>query len=491
MTMGNEPRSLLRAEATLLRIPVFGLAVKGSARLDGFEFRHRRKGEGTGVDVVLRTERDGGSPYPGPLSRRIHMALLQLITERGFPFENPVIFHWRDLCRRMGLPNSGRRIGEFKAALRATWGLKLFGFSAIDGKGDPADWRRLYVDCRFANDRLDEGEGEIDLLAPSHPDLDKGAEVPQGCNAVWLAPWYLERLNALHSAPLDYVLWKRLENVGPLASRLYEFLLPTFYRHETIQIGYERLALAMPVAPQTRPSHAVRQFADALEALRSEAILSASSWETMKSTGRPKLLLARGALLDPNTPSKASAGEASPTETKRSETEPDGVPLEVAERFAAEFYRILGKPHQPYKSDLAVAQGLIGRFGESRAFAILPDAVKRLKVRFRNAETLGALGRYFEEAAVESNRRREEAQKANDLAIEQAARRAKDLAEDQALRETWANLPETARASIRATVLKEHPSFRRIPSLVEAACIQKMRAEPSFAGLPTPGSEIA
>ena len=247
----------------------------------------------------------------------------------------------------------------------------------------------------------------------------------------------------------------------------------------------------MPVTPQTRPSHAVRQFADALEVLRNEAILSASSWETMKSTGRPKLLLSRGALLDPKASPKAKVTELSPSLARRSETEQEGVAPEVAERFAAEFYQTLGKPYRPYKSDLAVAQGLIARYGEARAFAILPDAVKRLKIRFRNAETLGALGRYFEEAAAENARRREEAQRVNDLAVEQAAQRARDLAEDQALRAIWANLPEAARESIRAKVLKEHPSFRRIPSLVEAACIQRIRTDAGLAGLPSPGSETA
>ena len=123
----TEERRILKAEATLLRIPIFALAVKGSASLDGFEFRYARKrGEDT-VEVAIRTERDPQLPYPGPLPRRIHMACLSLVAERGFPFENPLTWTWRDLCRRMGLPNSGRRDGEFKRAIRATWGLKIFG----------------------------------------------------------------------------------------------------------------------------------------------------------------------------------------------------------------------------------------------------------------------------------------------------------------------------------------------------------------------------
>ncbi len=111
-------KAIIRAEATLLRIPLFGLAVKGSAQLDGIEFRfHRRRGDQT-LEAVIRTERDEKTPYPGPLSRRVHMAVLSLVADQGFPVSNPVSWTWRDLCRRMGLPNSGRRIGELKGALR-------------------------------------------------------------------------------------------------------------------------------------------------------------------------------------------------------------------------------------------------------------------------------------------------------------------------------------------------------------------------------------
>src|SRR5262245_15559591 len=86
----REERRTLKAEATLLRIPIFALPVRGSASLDGFEFRHtRRRGDET-VEVAIRTERDPALPYPGPLSRRIHMACLSLVAERGFPFENPL-----------------------------------------------------------------------------------------------------------------------------------------------------------------------------------------------------------------------------------------------------------------------------------------------------------------------------------------------------------------------------------------------------------------
>src|SRR6516165_7555090 len=88
--ISKEERRTLKAEATLLRIPIFALAVKGSANLDGIEFRYARRRGDESVEVAIRTERDSQLPYPGPLSRRIHMACLSLVAERGFPFENPL-----------------------------------------------------------------------------------------------------------------------------------------------------------------------------------------------------------------------------------------------------------------------------------------------------------------------------------------------------------------------------------------------------------------
>ena len=223
-------KQILKAEATLLRLPIFALAVKGSTSLDGFEFRYsRRRGDRT-VESIVRTERDEKDPYPGPLARRVHMAMLSLANDRGFPCDNPITWTWRDLCRRMGLPNSGRRVAELKAAIRATWALKIHGLDTADGRTHET-WRRLYAEVEFFNEAKADGTSS-------------------DANRLWLAPWYLESLNNLHAAPLDYGFWKRLEKVGPLASRLYEYLVPAFYKRDALEFAYDRLASAMPVVAE-------------------------------------------------------------------------------------------------------------------------------------------------------------------------------------------------------------------------------------------------
>ena len=457
-------RQILKAEATLLRLPIFALAVKGSSTLDGFEYRYsRRRGERT-VETVVRTERDDKDAYPGPLARRVHLAMLSLATDRGFPADGPITWTWRDLCRRMGLPNSGRRVGELKAAIRSTWGLRIHGLDSADGRVHES-WRRLYVEVEFMNETRADGTS-IDA------------------NRLWLAPWYLDSLNRLHAAPLDYDLWKRLEKVGPLASRLYEYLVPAFYKRDALEFAYDRLAAAMPVVAEVRRSHAIRQFEGALGALKAERVLDDYSWDAMKGTGRPKLVLARGGLLGPRvTPDVTAAGDpASPVAPAPAEG-PDLA--EGARRLAAEFYRLMGRAVRPLRSDLIVAKDLVARHGPDRCLEVLPDAVRRLKTRFRNAETMGALVRYFDEAVADADRKRHEDEARVAEQARAATERARATGDEGRRREIWKSLPEAWKDAIRQEVAREQPLCQRFPALLEMACLQSLTVDAPAA--PGPG----
>jgi hypothetical protein len=438
----KEERRMLKAEATLLRIPIFALAVKGLASLDGIEFRHTvKRGEET-LQVSIRTERDTELPYPGPLSRRIHMAFLSQIAEQGFPFENPLQWSWRQLCRRMGLPNSGRRDGEFKHAIRASWGLKLFGMQKLDGQVTES-WRRLYTECEFQNERRSDGS-----VADN--------------NRLWLAPWYLDSLNAFHTAPVDYERWKRLEQIGPLASRLYEYLIPSFFKREVLELAYDRLTSAMPVVSEIRRSHAIRQFAPALDALQAEGIIAQSVWDAMKGTGRPKLILLRGAVLASVMPTAQATVAAEPA-NRATQSE-----------VIAAFYKLLGKDVRPVRADYVVAGELIGRLGLERTLRLLPDAVRRLKARFRNAETMGALVRYFDEAVIDDERVSDAQNRLARDKSEREAELARQSEEDRLASAHWAALSDREQAAIRTAVLAEHPTLRRFPKLIEASCIHRV-----------------
>src|SRR6201999_2865676 len=67
-------------------------------------------------------------------------------------------------------------------------------------------------------------------------------------NAVWFAAWYLDNLNGLFPAPLDYPLWPSLAQASPIPSRLYEFLFLNFHTGlPALTFNYASLARMLPV----------------------------------------------------------------------------------------------------------------------------------------------------------------------------------------------------------------------------------------------------
>jgi len=80
-------------------------------------------------------------------------------------------------------------------------------------------------------------------------------------NAVWFSHWYLENLNALYSGPLDYTLWRTLNDKSFIASRLYEFLFFKFYGdREFLRFNYPTLVQFIPVRTERFLSHARKQM---------------------------------------------------------------------------------------------------------------------------------------------------------------------------------------------------------------------------------------
>ena len=91
----------IKAEANLLRLPLFALSTKGLRTLDGIECHGTITRNDETHNFVFRASRNTATLYPGPLSRAVHLAFLSLATDRGFPLANPISWGWRDLCRRI------------------------------------------------------------------------------------------------------------------------------------------------------------------------------------------------------------------------------------------------------------------------------------------------------------------------------------------------------------------------------------------------------
>jgi hypothetical protein len=228
----------IKAEANLLRLPLFALQTKGLKTLDGIECRGQSTRNGETHSFVLTAARSTITPYPGPLARAAHLAFLSIDTDRGFPMENPISWTWYDLCRRMGISYSGQTTSRLKVAIESTKALYIRSQYAIYSKPEERA-------IRTAEDHLNLYD-RVTFV---------GTELPGGgmadTNYVWLASWYLDNLNAMFTAPLDYELWRWLDKQSPIASRLYEFLIVNFYSGTPkLCINYGKLAQYLPVKPE-------------------------------------------------------------------------------------------------------------------------------------------------------------------------------------------------------------------------------------------------
>lgn len=219
-------RQMLRMESILLGFPFFALHTKGLANRKFIQVTGSKYlPDGNRRDFSLTVSRNAQRFYPGPLARKIHYALNDILQDRKAGLdparlENPAVFTWRNLHERMEIAYHGATsMRRAKDALFDTTGAAIFTDYAFMHRVD--DSRRtmpsretgyhLYEKSIFINDPL-----------PGGVISDK--------NAVYLADWYLANLNAFMTAPIDYGRWLRLNHESPLASRIYEFAMVKFQR---------------------------------------------------------------------------------------------------------------------------------------------------------------------------------------------------------------------------------------------------------------------
>ena len=70
---------IIKAEANLLRLPLFALDTKGLRTLDAIECRGNLTRDDVVHEFVFRASRNATTPYPGPLARSAHLAFLSLM----------------------------------------------------------------------------------------------------------------------------------------------------------------------------------------------------------------------------------------------------------------------------------------------------------------------------------------------------------------------------------------------------------------------------
>ncbi len=456
---------VVRVEANFLRLPLFAVDNKKMRTMDGIRCSGTFRREGESYAFTFQATRNVRTLYPGPIAHAAHTAILSLATQRGFPIENPIIFSWRELCGRMGNKVSGRTVAQLKAALMAIKGLMIEGRHALYSKPDG----KLF-DPQADLDRVVNLYDEVEFYGMTRPD---GTSVD--INAVWLSRWYLQNLNALFCAPLDYDLWRHLHRQSPIASRLYEFLFLKFYGQETLCFNYPTLVKFIPARPERYLSDAKKQLGPPLALLVQEGVLREVMWQKSKG-GLPQLQLGRGARLE-------GRGTGNPADFDVSEEgftlhEIQDVRLPEQE-LVEDFYQLWGTPMvRPSARDLETARTLLAQYRSDRLARLLPMAIERMQEKWPEAKSFGAVVRFLPEAAAEDEKgqqrheRRKEDEKRQQWEQQQQQQK---QAREEALRALWQSLPPTEQEQIRRAVLQKQPAgLSKHPALLERLCLEQL-----------------
>jgi len=267
------PLEELRTEVNLLLFPFFALNRQEVRRRLETEFRAVVTRDGKRLEILWNVSANPKYGYPGPLDKKVHKTIEQIINERGLPVRNPIPFTFYELCKRMGVPDSGKNIRNIKQAL------KRIKTASIESQG--------------AFYSKDEERWIEDVFSLYERVIFKGERLPDGRvadrNYVFLGSWYLQSINAQYVKPLDFSYYRSLES--SVSQRLYELLGVKFFgairgSRSHIRYKYSTLCQLLPLTRQSYPSYVRRQLDPAHRELEDTGFLSRVVWKEIDGTPR-------------------------------------------------------------------------------------------------------------------------------------------------------------------------------------------------------------
>ena len=445
--------AVIKQEANLLRFPFFALGRKGLRNRKGLLIRGQSKLDGQSCDFEYRITCNSDDLYPGQLSRKVHMGLLQIMQRsQSFPFANPIQFTWRELMETIGVLPGGRTVQQIKQAIRSTEGTRIrskFALKNAHGKHLKGRERGygLYGEYVFFDEVMPDDQTIADK------------------NFVWLADWYLANINSLYCSPLDHGLWQALDDASPIASRMYEFFTFNFAGDwQSLTIDYDKLRRFLPVAPEKHLSQIQKQLGKALDCVIAAGVLAAATWQRGKR-GQHQLIVRRGRLLT----KQGSPPTSIPATDDLEATEVHDLYRQARpeDELVCQFYALWdGNDHyQPTSTDRTRAKAIIAAYGQQQVESLLPAVVELVRLRFPKAKTFGATTRYWPDAAAEVDKRgRVTERRKQDFVTQQIeeAHRRQQHNQDQLLQQHWEALPAAEQEAIRIHVLASHPTSMKL-----------------------------
>jgi hypothetical protein len=169
--------------------------------------------------------------------------------------------------------------------------------------------------------------------------------------------------------------------------------------------------------------------------------------------------------------------------------------------IVADFYKLWADntTHRPTAKELQQARELIDAHGQTKAKALIPLVVNRLKQQWPEAKAFGATSKYLAEVASEydQQQRRTEQQRQARVRLQQERQEAEQQRQTEAQfkatwQPVWDALSESERDDIRVTVTRDNPILARRPtsSIVHSLCLQELaRRHEAGQGSTTPADQ--
>lgn len=263
-------------ELNLSRLPFFASSTKALKDKTETEFRRTIDLDGREVECLWRVTANARYGYPGPFAEAVHAAILQIVTEQGFPIQNPVKFSFYEICIRLGIETSGQNIKNIKDAIRATRlaGIEIrHSFQTKDGRRPTfEDIQNLYSRVIFFGD--------------SDPATGESVEI----SAVWLADFYRDSLNSGHIRPIDFEYFKQIREKSWSVTKIYQYLgyrfaAGCFGKHQNpyAKVDYDDLCVIADVKRYQYTSAAKRSFETAHEILIETGFIKRVEWVEEKA----------------------------------------------------------------------------------------------------------------------------------------------------------------------------------------------------------------
>ncbi len=133
---------------------------------------------------------------------------------------------------------------------------------------------------------------------------------------------------------------------------------------------------------------------------------------------------------------------------------------------------------------MEVAREFLERHGRTKLHALLPLAVKRMREKWPDAKTFGALVKYLPEINEEYERRQRIADRQKQAHLQDQMddeRREQERKDRQQIvdqnRSAWLQLPDAERSRIENHVRSTAPHVARVPAMFERFCILQLVQE--------------